>query len=510
MKKINLFIVFLAIISLSYSCLQKEQYSNELDILDKYYQKSLKQWDVPGMAVGIVKDNQLIFAKGFGVKDIETNEAVDIYTNFAIASNTKAFTAAGIMILEGEGKLSLEDKVIDHLPSFKLYDSYVSDHMKIRDLLCHRSGLKTFSGDLIWYASDHSTEDIVRRARYLKPTYGFRESYGYSNILYLAAGLIIEKVSGLSWDNFMKQKFFTPLQMDRTITSTQELESAGNFVSPHIYYNKKNIKIPYVNWDNAKAMGGIISNVVDVAKWIQLQLNNGIINSDTIFTPEMQNEMWELHTINKISKKSKTMWPTTHFKGYGLGWAMFDYLGRKIISHTGGYDGTITATVLVPEEKLGIVILTNKTTSLYSPIMYKTLDVFLKGVNQDWSTIMLEKINNNDIIKETTEEKSIDHIDALDLEHYTGFYSGDVYGGVRIETINEHLYVKFDHTKIFHGKLKHLNKNKFEILFPDVPSLPKGTIEFKTNHNGKIESLLIDVPNPDFDFTELDLIKQNK
>ncbi len=509
MRHFKLFLLFLILPVLGIASESNSIEKQKLKELDKYYQKALEQWDVPGMAIGIVKNNELIFAKGFGVKDINGDEKIDKNTNFAIASNTKAFTAAAIMILAEEGKLSLNDKVQAHLPWFELYDPYVSEHMTIRDLLCHRSGLVTFSGDLIWYLSDHSPEEIVRRARFLQPKYGFRAGYGYSNIMFLAAGLIIEKVSGLSLEEFMQERYFEPLKMNRTIMSTNDIEAMGNYACPHIDTDDGVKKIPYVNWDNGKAMGGIISNVVDVSKWIKLQLNNGINNGDTIFTAESQNEMWTQQISRPVSNYSKELWPSTHFKGYGLGWGLFDYQGRKIVMHTGGYDGTITATVLVPEENLGIVILTNKITSLYSPIMYRTLDAFLGGEDTDWASIILDKIHqrqeNSEVPKDETTKKTA----GLALDEYTGFYSGNVYGGVSITIEDNELYIRFEHTKDFHSKLTHITANIFEIKFPDAPSLPKGTVSFILDENKKISSLIVDIPNPDFDFTELDLIKQN-
>lgn len=495
------------IFALFLSLIIKPVFANDVDLqkLENYYLKSMQQWDVPGIAVGIVKDNALVFAKGLGLKDINKTDKIDQNTNFAIASNSKAFTSAGIMMLQAEGKLSLDDNVKKHLPWFQLYDEYVSDNMTIRDLLCHRSGLVTFSGDLIWYASDHSPEEVVKRARYLKPHYGFREAYGYSNVMYLAAGLIIEKVSGQAWEEFMQQRFFNPLKMNRTITSINDIKKTGNYTEPHIEKDKKIISIPYVNWDNAKAMGGIISNVTDVSQWLKLHLNHGVVDGDTLFTKKMQEEMWEMHTIRSVSKTSKELWPSTHFKGYGLGWGLFNYQGRKVIMHTGGYDGTITATVLVPEEKLGIVILTNKITSLYSPILYRTLDAFFGLEEQDWSSKIYDKFHQEEEEKTRSFEEEIP---AMALKHYTGKYAGIVYGGLNVSIKNQQLYISFDHTKMFHGFLRHLNSNIFEIEFKEAPSLPKGTVEFVLNEEKEVTELIIDIPNPDFDFTELDFKKQ--
>ncbi len=509
--KTTKFIILTILTFFILSCNTLESDKQKLSQLNNYYQKALNDWNVPGMAVGIIKNGQLIFAKGYGTKDVNEDEKIDTKTNFAIASNTKAFTAAAIMILQEEGKLDLDDKVQKYLPWFELYDPYVSKEMTIRDLLCHRSGLATFSGDLIWMASDHSQQEIVRRARFLKPKYGFREAYGYSNIMYTTAGLIIEKVSKMSWDEFMQSHFFAPLGMERTITSITDLDKMGNYTQPHLQKNGEIIKVPYMNWDNVKPMGGIISNIEDVSKWVRLQLNEGILGTDTIFSKKSQDEMFSQHIARSVNQRSKDTWPSIHFKGYGLGWGMFDYKGRKIIMHTGGYEGTITATVLVPEENLGLIFLTNKITSLYSPLMYKTLDVFFNEQEKDWSGILLkeqkksrERENKTLIQPDTTKT-----IIPLALTNYSGNYKADVYGGLTVSIEDNQLYLSFDHTKILHSRLSHLNGNIFEIEFPEAPSLPKGMVEFYTNKKGKVQNLLIEIINPDFDFTELDFIKQN-
>lgn len=477
--------------------------------LNDYYEHARELWDVPGMAIAIVKDNEVIFSKGFGVKNIASGEAVDEHSLFAIASNTKAFTSAGIAMLVEEGKLSWNDKVIKYLPWFQLYSPYVSYEMTITDLLCHRSGLKTFSGDLIWYGTDFNREEIVRRAKFLKPTYGFRESYGYQNIMFIAAGLVIEKVSGMSWDDFIASRIFNPLNMTRTVTSIKDLEEKGNYATPHNEVADKLITIEYLNWDNAAPLGGILSSVSDLSKWMMLQLNKGAYNSDTLFSEASQQKMWKAHMMQNVSSYSQRMFPSTHFKAYGLGWGLMDYHGRKIVSHGGGYDGMISRTVLVPEENLGFVILTNTNTSITSPLMYKTLDAFLSDSDRDWSTEYYER-SNRSIESDSEDDKIKDTQPSLSIENYIGTYSGKVYGDVKVFQENGSLMLQMMHTKIFKGNLTHWHFDTFEIEFKQVPSLPKGKVNFILNAKGEVDELIIDVPNPDFDFTELDFKKLRK
>jgi CubicO group peptidase (beta-lactamase class C family) len=500
-------VLFLAIILFLETTIEaKESYKRTISELEQYYSKALKDWKVPGMAIAIVKNNEVIFAKGFGVKNINTGEKVDKNSLFAIASNTKAFTSASIAMLVDEGKLSWDDKVTQYLPWFELYSPYVTHEMTIRDLLSHRSGLRTFSGDLIWYGTDHSREEIVRRAKYLKPAYGFRAQYGYQNIMFIAAGLVIEKVSGMTWDDFVKSRIFDPLKMNRSITSISKLESKGNFTSPHNDYKEKTIVIDYLNWDNAAPLGGILSSVSDISKWMMLQLNHGITGTDTLFSAASQHQMWQAHTSQNVSAYSQKMYPSTHFKAYGLGWGLMDYRDKKIVSHGGGYDGMISRTVLVPEENLGFVILTNTNTSITSPLMYKTLDVFLSEDDKDWSKLFLDRANRaND---NDPEEGRIKNTKAsFDLKSYTGVYGGKVYGKTEVYLKDGTLMLQMKNTEIFKGTLTHWHYDTFELEFKGVTSLPKGKVQFKLNAEGEIDELVIDVPNPDFDFTELDFKK---
>ena len=225
--------------------------------LDAIFEKALKDFNVPGMAIAIVKDDQVIFNKGYGAKNAKTGEAVTPNSSFAIASNTKAFTAAALAILVDEGKIKWTDKVRKYLPYFQLYSPFVSDEMTIRDLLCHRTGLATFSGDLIWYGTTHSREEVIRRAKYLEPVYGFRETYGYSNIMFLAAGEIIPAVTGQSWDDFIKERFFTPLNMPFANTSIKQFKRGQDIAAPHNEVNGVNTPIDYVDWDNIGPAGSI-------------------------------------------------------------------------------------------------------------------------------------------------------------------------------------------------------------------------------------------------------------
>ncbi len=507
-KRIALFLSFLIVCTISLNA----QIGQKTADLDAYFQKALVDWDVPAMGIAIVTKDSIIFSKGYGVKDITTKEPADANSLFAVASNTKAFTASAIGLLIDQGKLTWDDKVVDHLPWFKMYDPYVTANMTIRDLLSHRSGLVTFSGDLLWYGTTHTAEEVIRRAQYLKPAYGFRTTFGYSNITYLTAGKIIEKVTGETWDAFIKKSFLQPLGMNSTLTSVSEFTRKTNLTQPHTTDEGKTIKIDYMNWDNIAPAGALLSSANDMSKWLQLQLNNGKWGDKQIISEKVLNEMWYPQIMNPVSKGSRELWPTTHFKGYGMGWSIFDYHGKKVVSHSGGYDGMISYTAFVPEANIGLVILTNKNSSLYLPMFYKILDTYLSNETKDWSAFFLEreaKMKEYEIRQkaEHAAKRAMNTKPGAELQKYTGTYTSKLYGDATVEIKDGKLYVRFVPTPLFHGSLEHWHFDTFTLKFPDVPSLPEGTVNFVFNADGDVEQMRIDIPNPDFDFTELEFRK---
>lgn len=488
------------------------QDTQKSDKLDSYFRAALVKWNVPGMAVAIIENDSIVLLKGYGVKEFGKKGEINGNTSFAVASNTKSFTATALGILVDEGKLNWNDKVVDYLPWFRLYDPYVTQNMTIRDLLSHRSGLETFSGDLIWYGSSYSRDEVIKRASFLKPRYGFRETYGYSNIMFLVAGQIVAEVSGMSWDDFLSQRIFKPLSMNHTTTSIKQLDLKGNTALPHNDVDGQVISINYLNWDNIGPAGSINSTAADMIKWLQLQLHKGKWGDETIISEKSLRELWSPQTIQRVSSFSERLWPSTHFKSYGMGWGLMDYHGKKVISHSGGYDGMISFSAFVPEANLGFVILTNINSSLYYPLSYKILDTYLSNDTTDWSTRFYDLIEQNkEAEKKKLEEDELKLIPGtsptLPLEKYTGTYLSEVYGEVKVELKDNQLYLSFGPTPMFHSPLKHWQYNTFKIKFPEVPSLPEGKAAFIIDTD-QVQKLLIDVPNPDFDFTELDFIHQ--
>jgi CubicO group peptidase (beta-lactamase class C family) len=483
--------------------------SKKLDILDQYYKRAVKEWNVPGMAVAITTPNGQLFAKGYGITDITTKQAVNEHTLFAVASNTKAFTAAALALLVEQKKLNWNDKVRKHLPWFELYDPWVSDQMTVRDLLTHRSGLKTFSGDLIWYASKYSRREVIEKARYLKPVFGFREQFGYSNILYIAAGELIPEITGQSWDEFVRQNLMIPLEMNRSTLHVSLLASIDNVAQPHTYVDGQLKQIPWVDWDNVGPAGSLISSASEMANWLQMHLAQGNFNGRQIMRAESVRAMQEAVTPLPVSKAFSERFPSTQFRAYGLGWSLFNYMGRKIITHNGGYDGMISQTVLIPEQGLGFVILTNSLSNMYYPLMYKTLDILLDVSEQrDWSSEHLAQHRINEEKKK--EERSIiaasrvkNTKPSLQLNEYEGFYGSKVYDSIQVYRKDGQLRLQMMKTPEFLAKLTHWHYDTFEMEFLTQPSLPRGFVTFELDRNGKPLQMKLFLDNPDFDFSEL-------
>ncbi|MEM9687526.1 MAG: serine hydrolase [Bacteroidota bacterium] len=475
--------------------------------LDRYYTKMTKDWDVPSVTIGIVKDGKLVFSKSYGVLEEGKKEKPDENTLYAIASNSKAFTATIIGMLVQEGKLHWDDKVKQHLPYFEVYDKWVSREITVRDLLSHRVGLKTFSGDVIWYKSDLKSEEIVKRIRHLPKAHEFRSGYGYSNVMYITAGALIKKITGKPWSEYVKERILEPLGMNRTITTPRNLDVKTNYATPHARENGKNIPVAWEDWEEIGALGGIISSVKDLSKWIVFNLNHGIHGKDTLLTKETRNIIWTPHNNFKIDHTTKNAF-NRHFNSYGLGWGLSDYHGRLRVGHTGGYDGMITAVTLIPDENLGVVVLTN---GMQSPIMaatYYALDKFLGIPTKDWSAVLLEerrkKQQKDTRISDRKQKRVANTKPSLPLEAYAGSYISDIYGEIKITSQNDQLRMTFEHAADLSATLRHWHYDVWEILWDKKHAwFNFGTVKFNTDNNLEVQGMDFDVPNNDIFFEEL-------
>ena len=476
--------------------------------IDAYAEKTRLEWNVPGIAVAIVKDDKVVFAKGYGVREMGKTEKVDENTLFAIASNSKAFTTASLAILVDEKKLNWDDKVMNYLPEFQLYNPYVTSELTIRDLVSHRSGLDTFSGDLLWYETNYNSDEILRRVRFLKPKSSFRSQFGYQNLMFIAAGRIVEKVSGKTWSQFVTERILTPLGMSRTTTSVKNLKD--NFSMPHNESGGALRVLHSGNVGGASAAAGLNSSAADVAKWLRLQLGRGKFEGKQIFSEQQSGVMWSAHTVLGMNPFPAKDAPTRLFSAVGLGWFLNDYRGRKVVSHGGGLDGMISQTAMMPEENLGLVVLTNSETGVNTILQNKIFDVFLDAPKRDWSAERLERAKQNKAKAEEEDTKLVasrtaDTIPSLLIKNYAGNYTDQLYGDATIAVENGKLVLRFIQSPNFVADLEHWHYDTFQIKWRSsvAYNFPRGFVTFTIDKMGKTDEMKIDQPNNDFWFYEL-------
>jgi len=481
--------------------------------LDAYIAQAREDWKVPGLAVAIVQGDKVLLSKGYGVLQTGATQAVNEHSLFAIASNSKAFTSAALAMLVDEGKLHWDDRVSQHLPWFRLRDPWASADIRVRDLLCHRSGLGTFSGDLLWWGTSYSAREVLERAALLEPAAPFRTKYEYSNLMFIAAGEVIRAVSGLSWEQFVEQRIFSPLNMSRSVTSTTDLSAKGNFATPHKTYTDRNQPIEWMNWDVMGAAGGVISSVHDMSKWMQCQLAQGEAAPGTkaLFTKARSREMWEAHMPIPVSEGSRRRFPSTHFRAYALGWSLSDYLGHKLVGHGGGYDGMYSQVLLAPEKGLGVVVLTNSMTGIGSAITYRVMDTFLGGAQRDWSGEMLPGALAGQQafearIRETITPAATGTQASQAPAAYTGLYRCPMYGDTRVELENGRLVMRLLPYPELVADLVHLHYDTYEVRWrKDFAWFGGGTVQFVPDSRGRFVRLSLDIPNDDLWFYELKL-----
>jgi len=318
---------------------------------DAYVTAALRTWKVPGLALAIVRNDSVIYAKGYGVRELGQSSPVTARTLFAIGSASKAFTAASIAMLVDEGKLRWDDAATRYLPNLQLYDPYATRELSIRDLLSHRSGLAR--GDLVWYGTEFDRDEILRRVRFLQPSWSFRAQFGYQNIMYLAAGQIVGRAAGTTWDDFVKRRLFAPLGMESSVTSIRPLSSMADVATPHAEIEDTVRVVPWRNIDNIAPAGSINSNVLDMAQWVRLQLGKGKFGGTQLISSAQIEEMHTPHTIIRWEPIWKVLFPEANFFEYGLGWFLQDYRGKKVVHHGGNIDGMSALVTMIPSDNFG-------------------------------------------------------------------------------------------------------------------------------------------------------------
>lgn len=510
MKKLS---VILAIIFASQLFSYAQTLEDKLKEIDDFANTVTQTWagkSGAGMAIAIVKDDKLVSAKGYGIRELGKPDKVDPDTVFAIASNSKAFTTASLAILVDEKKLNWNDKVSKYLPDFQMYDPWVTSELTIRDLITHRVGLDTFSGDLLWYETTYTPDEILQRVRFLKPVSSFRTQFGYQNLMFIAAGKVVEKASGKSWCSFVTERILTPLGMSRTVCSINNLP--GNAAWPHNESGGTLRKLNRGNVDGAYSAAALNSSVNDLSKWVRTQLSGGKFDGKQIFSEAQAWNMHQPYLSQRVSLEGSRENPTQHFSAVASGWFVYDYYGKKIINHSGGLDGMLSYTVLIPEEKAGFVILTNSESPMFVVMMNKIRDVLAGAPKRDWNAEAVTQIAATK--KETADENTKSDAarvpntkPSLTLANYTGTYSDKLYGDVTIAEENGKLVMRFVQSPNFVADLEHWHYDTWRIKWrPSVSyNFPRGFVTFTIDKDGKTDQLKVDQPNNDFWFYELDL-----
>jgi CubicO group peptidase (beta-lactamase class C family) len=485
--------------------------------LDAQVRRAMQEFSVPGMAVAVVKDGQVVHAKGYGVRRAGVPDAVDADTLFGIASNTKAFTCTAISILAEDGKLDWDDPVTKHLPDFQMYDPWVTRELTLRDLVTHRGGLGLGQGDLMWWpATDFTRREIVRALRLLKPASSLRSRYAYSNVMYVVAGEVVTQVAGRSWDDFLRARIFEPLGMSRTNTSVST--PAVNVASPHLELHGAAKPIAPMAFDNCGAAGAINSSASDMARWLRMLLECGRAGAKggegCLLKPESIRRLWSAQiALGTPDPPPGLEALRANFSAYGFGFGLRDYRGRKLVSHTGGLPGYVSQVALVPEERLGLVVLTNQEKGgAFSSVMYSILDAYL-GAPQppvDWVAAFRRRSEEQEKSAREAVERSRAARDAslrpaLPLASYAGRYRDPWYGDVEVREEGGRLQLRMTRTRSMLADLEHWQHDTFvahwrEALMSDAQPADAYVV-FALKPDATIERMTMAPVSPAIDFS---------
>ncbi|NBC18325.1 MAG: serine hydrolase [Bacteroidetes bacterium] len=480
---------------------RSQQAPVDLQALDAYIAEAVTAWETPGTAVGIVYDDALLFAKGYGTRTLGTDTPVDAQTLFDVASNSKAFTAALLGMLVDEGQLDWDDRVIDYLPDFRLHDPWITRQITIRDLLTHRSGLPTFGGDHLWIGNDLSQDEIIDRLPHLEPTGAFRADFRYQNLMYHAAGEVIEAVTGQTWDALVHERILDPLGMTRTTTTVDTLDAVPNVADAHEVVNDTLRVVAYDDVDAIPGAAGLNSTVEDMSRWMRLTMRGGHLDGDTLLQPATARAMQTIQMPLPVSPWSAENLER-HFYGYGLGWFISDYKGEKMVSHSGGLTGMISLQTLLPERGLGVIVLTNRAPNrLPWAITYRILDAFLEEPPRDWSAEYLERQREAEARADSVENalrqaRVADAPMSLPLERYAGTYANPLSGEATVRLEGDHLV--FDYNPRHLGDLEPWHFDTFRTTWRhplfDMP--PRSFLQFHLTPEGGIDGLTVTFYRP--------------
>jgi CubicO group peptidase (beta-lactamase class C family) len=485
---------------------------------DAYVGRVMQQFEVPGLAVAIVKDGQVVLAKGYGVRRLGDPAKVDAYTRFGIASNTKAVTATALGMLVEEGKLEWDAPVVRYLPAFQMYDPWVTREITVRDLLVHRSGLGLGAGDLLWWPpTTYDRPEIMRRLRFIRPATSFRSAYAYDNVLYLVAGQLIEAVSGRSWEDFVTSRILQPLGMDSSSVLHSAAGTTGtNVAATHARVEGKVQPVAPFLSDNTNPAGGVNAGAADMARWLLAQLDSGRVGDRRLWSQRTARQLWSIVTpIAPGEPPPELIAGRSTMGGYALGFGIRDYRGQKLVSHTGGLPGYVSRVALLPDRKIGVAVLTNaEAGGAMEAIAWRVLDHYLGAPEFDWLggyvrvTARGDSLNAAAVSAAAGQRNTQSH-PSLPLGGYAGRYTDAWYGEVTLEVEGDHLTIRFEHSPSLVGDLEHWQYDTFLVRWRDRELRADAYATFSLSAEGKVDRLALKPASPEvdfsFDFQDLDL-----
>ncbi len=488
--------------------------------LDELIRKTITTFDVPGMSVGIIKDGQMVYSKGFGIRSTNTQQPMDDKTLVGIASNSKGFTATALAILADEGKLNWDDKVTRFIPEFQMYDPYASKEVTVKDLVTHRAGLGLGQGDLMFFPEGGplTVNDVVHNVRYLKPKNSFRNNLDYNNVMFIVAGEIIHRISGLSWAEFIEQRIMKPVGMNSSFGSYSRAKAAGvtNIIDAHAPVNGKAVAVPHDWNETGNAAGGILSNITDMTTWANF-LMNGFTTKDgkKLVSDKQIQQLWNVQISTPVALKNAY---DSKFGGYGLGWFLTDVKGHQQVYHTGGLIGTVTQFILIPDMKLGIVVLTNQQSGVaFNTISNTVKDSYLGIADRNWLDTFKTRTDQQNQKYEKEKADAFARSESFRKEknnqiqpsQIVGTYADDWFGEVTVSGDGKSYRLTCKNSPRLKGDLLPYSPNVMLIKWDDRSYDADAFVNFNFDENGKAQTVTIKpisgVTDFSFDFEDLNL-----
>ena len=490
--------------------------------LDKLIQETLTTFDVPGISVGIFKDGKEVYAKGYGVRSLISKKDMNDNTLVGVASNSKGFTCFALAMMVDAGKLKWDDPVRKYIPEFRLHDPWVTENFTVRDLVTHRSGMGLGAGDLMFFpeGNDFDVDDVINNVKYLEPETSFRSKFAYNNNMFIIAGEVLKRVSGLSWEDFIETKIMKPVGMKNSKASYNRVTDKSNIIDAHTRAEGKVIQIPHDWSETANAAGGIVSNIHDMMTWAQFLMNDAVTESgERLLSKREFHELWQLQTPLKVRANDSY---NSNFKGYGLGWFLTDVKGgHKQVYHTGGLLGTVTQFTMIPDLDLAIVVLTNQMNgSAFNTITNTIKDSYLGYENRNWlenyGKRNADYLKYNDSIKAsvyTKADKAKNNTCLPKPEQIVGTYTDDWFGDVIISYDDKSYSIKCKRSPALFGELLPYNATTYVTKWNNRSFDADVFVQFTFNEKGEAVSARMKYIAPitdfSFDFHDLELKKTN-